>query len=322
MLTPEKIRNLLWAIPVFKDFTFGQISCLARLPLYCWEEGAVVIEEGKTNAQMVVLLTGRVSVEKRMSGKGYQFERINQVNAPALVGENAYITGLPNSVTLRADGFVDTLQIPWEEFFRLEKLGEETIIEFLRKLGMQNLRWAEQQAGSFLSTIRTLGGELRKLDLDYFARVVAYKTEISDPNLDFNTMIVVLKEICLLLRRVNESQGELYQFANMKEAVIQRFDSHSFRLDQYHRYYKILRMLIDQIAEMQGFVPMKQLQIKNMLVGILLEKYKNDRRETRSNYANFLKKLNEIYKLILTEPESLGLVLQTADSEKTPVGTH
>jgi hypothetical protein len=265
---------------------------------------------------MVVLLTGRVAVEKRVSGVGDRFERINEVAAPALVGENAYLTGLPNSVTLRADGFVDTLQVPWEEFFKMEKLGEATLTEFLRKLGLQNLRLAEQQAENFLSMLRMLGGELRKLDLDYFARVVAYKTEIGDVNLGFNDMMEAVKEICLLLRRVNESQGELYQFANMKEAVIEKFEPTQFQLDPHHRHYPILRQLADQISDMEGFVPMNQIQIKNMLVGLLLEKYRNDKKETRANYANFLKKLNEVYQWILAEPESLGLVLRSNGAKR------
>lgn len=60
-------------------------------------------------------------------------------------------------------------------------------------------------ADRFLSTITIMGGQLRKNDLDYFARVVAYQTELADETIHLETMKDALREICLLLREVNES---------------------------------------------------------------------------------------------------------------------
>ena len=55
---------------------------------------------------MIILLAGVVKVEKKVEGSDVAYERISEINAPAIIGENAFFTRLPRSVTILADSMV------------------------------------------------------------------------------------------------------------------------------------------------------------------------------------------------------------------------
>lgn len=306
----DNVQKILVGMPEFQNFSPEQIHCLAYMRLHRWETGMEIIQEGAGDSPMVILLTGRVTVEKRVAGGGLGYERLNEINAPAIIGENAFFTGLPRSVTVKAEGNVVGILLGREEFFGLGNLSRTTMLDFLRKMGVENLKRVDQQVDRFISTIQIMGGQLRKNDLNYFDQVITYKTELAGDGIDLKTMAEVIKEIFVLLRNVNESLQNLFNFANMEDLLVQKVDPDFFNLDSRLPFHNSVRTLVGQVVEMATLLPLDQIQVKNILTNILLDQFRGDKLESRANYANFLKILTDAYTYLLSHGKSAGMILK------------
>jgi CRP/FNR family transcriptional regulator, cyclic AMP receptor protein len=90
----EEIHAVLGPLPVFEDFSAGEISTLCDyMECYAASTGAVMLNEGDDGDFMMLVLTGRVQVVKQSPHSGEKI--VSEVGPGGFLGEMSLLDGMP-----------------------------------------------------------------------------------------------------------------------------------------------------------------------------------------------------------------------------------
>ena len=125
----SRLAKIVEKIRLFRDLALPEIESLLRICSYRnFEQGQRVYELGDDSEELLILLSGRLSVR---SGAG---DALAHIEPGAPVGEMGVFTDLPRSATVIAMESANALTIAKDELFRVLEANREMHFKILQNL--------------------------------------------------------------------------------------------------------------------------------------------------------------------------------------------
>ena len=191
-----------------------------------------------------------------------------------------------------------------EDFLKLSTLKQVAILEFLRTMGVENLKRVAQIVDRLLSPVHMMAEDITRKDLTYYKQLEELTSEIHSKRLNLNGAANLLKEVFLLQRSANDSLEELFLLANLEDLVEEEVDDNVFRLEESNQFYGPLRKLVDQIMEAQTIIPIETISVKSLLTQIVLAEYQS---KPRFDFSYFIRTAVNLFKFLQTNHKTIGL---------------
>lgn len=145
---PEKCKVLertKWA----DDLSAKEVETLSRyLHVYTAEAGSFIVQEGRHEAYMCLIVDGRVSVLKE--GSGRNAKQIGSAGPGRVVGEMSLIDGEPRSASVIADEPTTLLVLTGEGFSHLSSEVPRLAIKVRLKIAKLTSQRLRQTSGALL----------------------------------------------------------------------------------------------------------------------------------------------------------------------------
>ena len=139
---PEITRNLkrhmeaICNLPFVDDLDEGECGRLAGVAsIVTLKKGQILIEQGKRDDALYVLISGRLQVNREMTGGGHV--TLACIREGEMAGEMGFLDGSEHSATLQADDTTEVLQIKREHLEGLLNEHPQIVYKLMRAIARE-----------------------------------------------------------------------------------------------------------------------------------------------------------------------------------------
>lgn len=151
----DEIHEIIDRIPLFEDFGRGEIEALcAYLACYAAPRGSPILKEGEDGDFLLVVLTGKIAVQKSMPAG--EIKLITMVGPGASLGEMSLIDGHPrfaSCVTVEPTDFAVLTRVGLNEILiNQPRLGNKLLLVLLQMM-TRRLRDASERLLPYIAEL-------------------------------------------------------------------------------------------------------------------------------------------------------------------------
>jgi CRP/FNR family transcriptional regulator, cyclic AMP receptor protein len=139
---PKITRNLgkhmeaICNLPFVNDLDEGECGWLAGVAsIVTLKKGQILIEQGKRDDALYVLISGRLQVNREMTGGGHV--TLACIREGEMAGEMGFLDGSEHSATLQADDTTEVLQIKREHLEGLLNEHPQIVYKLMRAIARE-----------------------------------------------------------------------------------------------------------------------------------------------------------------------------------------
>jgi CRP/FNR family cyclic AMP-dependent transcriptional regulator len=139
---PKVTRNLkkhmeaICNLPFVNDLDEGECGRLAGVAsIVTLNKGQILIEQGKRDDTLYVLINGRLQVNRQMTGGGHV--TLACIREGEMAGEMGFLDGSEHSATLQADDTTEVLQIKREHLESLLNEHPQIVYKLMRAIARE-----------------------------------------------------------------------------------------------------------------------------------------------------------------------------------------
>lgn len=306
-LKKRAVMATLARIKELKGFSEPQLARIARMRVRYYGPDEFVIREGGSSIdQMVIVLAGSVYIYKRVDSGGVEeYEQVTEITGPALVGENSFFTGLPRSAGVYARIKTPCLVFDRDALMGLVSLDKRSFTEFLRRMATENLNRAERTLVHYMGSLQIVLSGASLTQSGFYAIVEKLRRVRINKIADVDDLLVFVRDVLMLLRKLNTALEELYHFATLPEVTVRRVDPARFELEAAHGHYELLKEVVEELAQTQALIPLDSLNIKDVALTAVIER--NDRGLRTIDYPAVVRQATVVFQTFISRPTDLGM---------------
>jgi CRP-like cAMP-binding protein len=316
-LREKAIVTILGKIPELKGFSGPQIVRIGKIDVTQYGPDEWVIREGADKLdQLMIILTGSVSIRKKVGGENELdvYEQVAEIPGPAVIGENSFFTGLPRSAAVYAKDRIAVINLTRKDMMRLVSLDKFAYVSYLSRTAKENLDRAERTLVYYMGTLQLALKQASISKSVFFATLARLKSEVKELKDDAKRWESLVKDILLFIRDLNMALEELYQFAQLPDLSIIQVDPMQFQVRGGHHFFDILRSLVGELSMMQELVPLSAVNFKDALITHILNM--EDSKSDITNYQKVISLAIQVYWDIAEWHQDMGITAKVASLDK------
>lgn len=308
-LSKKGVASLLSKIPELQGFSSPQLARIAKAKVRYFGPDEFIIREGASGVdQMVIVLAGSVFIYKQVHQEGIKgYEQLAEIHGPTLVGENSFFTGLSRSAGVFARNKTPCLVLDREMLMGLVSLDRASFAEFLRRMATENLGRVERTLVHYMGSLQIVLSGATLTQSGFYGEMEKLKGIDIKTVRDVDDLLTFLKDVLMLLRRLNIALEELYQFANLPEMNIIKVDKRNFTIASNHPFHDVLSDLIDGLEVTQELIPLDGLNVKDSTLNAIIDR--NREANVSADYPAVVTQATDAYRTLITRPTEVGLMI-------------
>lgn len=317
----KEIVDILSKMKTLEGLAPIQLARLARLETHTWGSNEFMISEGGEDiGEMIILLSGIVYIRKKVTQNNKTtFEQLGELEAPTLVGEDSFFTGLKRSAGVWVKQPVIGLMVDHDEFNRMVSLDKISSVRFLKRLSLECQIRAEKTLKLYLGMLRLVFNREKITKGFFYTMAMENRKLLMEKKADVDDWREVAAKIMMCTRELNSALEDLYHFANLPDMKAISVDKSKFQLPSDHQFYPIMQSLLEELDSAQKHVSLNSLNLKETLASIIISGQESGK---IIDYQSIVSKLNEAYSETINRNEDLGFTVTMldatyAESEKT-----
>jgi CRP/FNR family cyclic AMP-dependent transcriptional regulator len=132
----EKHMESICNLPFVSDLEEGECGRLAGIAvIVTLQKGQILIEQGKRDDALYVLISGRLQVNREITGGGHV--TLACIREGEMAGEMGFLDGSEHSATLQADDTTEVLQIKREHLESLLHEHPQIVYKLMRAIARE-----------------------------------------------------------------------------------------------------------------------------------------------------------------------------------------
>ncbi len=312
----KEIVDILSRMKTLNGLSPIQLARLARLDVSAWGPDEFLIQEGEADVgEMIIVLSGKIYIRKKVNQRsGAIYEQLRELEAPTLVGEDSFFTGLKRSAGVWAKKRVAGLLVDHDEFNRMVCLDKISSAGFIKKLSLECQVRAEKTLKLYFGMLKLVFSR-EKIAREFFYCVAMENRKLLlETKGDVADWIEVAAKIMMCTREINNALEDLYNFANLPDMKATSVDKSGFRLSPDHQFYPVMRSLLEELDNAQRHVSLDSLNLKETLASIIIARHKSGR---TVDYQLMVSLLNQAYSMAISHHQNLGFTTTILDTSHT-----
>ncbi|VAX24265.1 hypothetical protein MNBD_NITROSPINAE02-108 [hydrothermal vent metagenome] len=308
----KEVVDILSGMKTLDGLSPIQLARLARLDVTRWGPDEFLIQEGEANiGEMIILLSGKIYIRKKVNqSSGATYEQLRELEAPTLVGEDSFFTGLKRSAGVWAKKRVAGLLVNHDEFNRMVCLDKISGAGFIKKLSLECQVRAEKTLNLYFGMLKLVFNREKIAREFFYCSAMENRKLLLETKGDVADWIEVAAKIMMCTREINNALEDLYHFANLPDMKATSVDKSGFRLSPDHQFHRVMRSLLEELDNAQKHVSLGSLNMKETLASIIISGQESGR---IIDYQLMVSLLNQAYSLAMSHSAELGFTITVLD---------